>query len=73
MPKVDGWTVLSAMQGDASLRAIPVIVLSTSSRMSDQTRALSLRARSYLIKPLVFQEWVQELQSALAVFLPAKR
>jgi CheY-like chemotaxis protein len=70
MPRVDGWTVLSRVCGNDELRTIPVVVLSTSSQPEDQTRALSLGARRYVIKPDDFYGLVQEVESICADFLP---
>lgn len=70
MPRVDGWTVLSRVCGNDQLRTIPVVVLSTSSQPEDQTRALSLGARRYVIKPEDFYGLVQEVESICADLLP---
>jgi CheY-like chemotaxis protein len=70
IPRIDGWTVLSKMRAGDGLQAIPVVVLSTSSRAEDQTRALSLGARRYIVKPLNFDDWVREVESICADFLP---
>jgi CheY-like chemotaxis protein len=70
MPRIDGWTVLSMICANDSLRTIPVVVLSTSSQREDQTQALSLGARRYVIKPGDFYGLVQEVESICADFLP---
>jgi CheY-like chemotaxis protein len=70
MPRVDGWTVLSTVCANDELRTIPVVVLSTSSQPEDQTRALSLGARRYVIKPDDFYGLVQEVESICADLLP---
>jgi CheY-like chemotaxis protein len=49
MPRVDGWSVLSALKSDPDLAGIPVIVISM---IEDQSIAYSLGAREYLVKPV---------------------
>ena len=50
MPRVDGFEVLRALRSHAHTRAIPVVVLSTSSSPEDVRRAYELGANSYLVK-----------------------
>jgi signal transduction histidine kinase/CheY-like chemotaxis protein len=49
MPDMDGWTVLSAIKGDAALRDIPVIMLTM---VDDPVRGFSLGASDYATKPV---------------------
>ena len=51
MPGVNGWEVLLKIRANDDLQKIPVVVLSTSSRSEDKTRAFSLGARRYVVKP----------------------
>jgi CheY-like chemotaxis protein len=51
MPMVDGFEVLTWLQGQPALAHVPVIVLSGSGLRSDVTKARELGARDYLIKP----------------------
>ena len=64
MPMVDGWQVLTAMRADDSLRPIPVVILTTSSRLADKERAYALGAQHYLTKPTTFTGLVDEIRSA---------
>lgn len=50
MPKVDGFAVLTSVRADPRLRAIPVIMLSSSRDQRDVLRAHELGANSYLCK-----------------------
>lgn len=52
LPKVDGFEVLRAIRSDAKLRAIPVIVLSSSSDRHQVRRAYEMGANAYIVKPL---------------------
>ena len=51
MPKMDGWQVLTELKADASLRAIPVVVFTTSSDPADVARCYALGANSFITKP----------------------
>jgi pimeloyl-ACP methyl ester carboxylesterase/DNA-binding response OmpR family regulator len=51
MPEMDGYAVLRAMQADATLRRVPVIVLSALDDMASVVRAIELGADDYLPKP----------------------
>lgn len=50
MPRLNGLEVLEALKTDATLKRIPVIILSTSNAESDRTAAYELHANSYLVK-----------------------
>jgi PAS domain S-box-containing protein len=49
MPKMDGWTVLSALKGEKKLAEIPVIMLTI---LNDQEMGYMLGASEYLNKPI---------------------
>ena len=52
MPRMDGREVLSALKGDKQLRAIPVVILTTSEAEADIMASYDLGANCYLKKPL---------------------
>ncbi len=52
LPRIDGLEVLASIKADRRLRAIPVVVLSTSDAETDMARAYEQHANSYLVKPL---------------------
>jgi CheY-like chemotaxis protein len=54
LPGINGWTVLSEMQTNGDLSAIPVVILSTSSLPEDKERAYALGAKRYIVKPYNF-------------------
>ena len=71
LPKVDGHEVLEVLKADDDLRAIPVVVLSTSATDADKARAYRNHANSYLVKPLdfeKFQQMIRELKLYWAVW-----
>ena len=49
MPEMDGWEVLKALQADADLSEIPVIMLTM---VNDPDRGMRLGATEYLTKPV---------------------
>ncbi|MDP9397812.1 MAG: response regulator [Actinomycetota bacterium] len=58
LPRVDGREVLARVKGDEQLRAIPVIVLTTSEAEEDVLRCYQLHANAYVTKPVDFQQFV---------------
>lgn len=50
MPRMNGFEVMQAMAHDAVLRAIPVVVLTTSGELADINRMYQLGCKSYLTK-----------------------
>jgi CheY-like chemotaxis protein len=70
LPKIDGLSVLTRMRNDESLKTIPVVVISTSSRPSDMEKAKSLGARRYIVKPDSFEKLTEQVKEACADFLP---
>jgi CheY-like chemotaxis protein len=58
LPRVDGLDVLAKIKADKTLRRIPVVVLTTSEKESDITRAYDLNANAYLVKPIDFSKFV---------------
>ena len=51
LPARSGFEVLEWLRKQPSLRAIPVVILSSSGRLEDRERAQLLGANDYLIKP----------------------
>jgi CheY-like chemotaxis protein len=52
MPRMTGLEVLALIKKDASLKTIPVIVLTTSAQQEDVQNSYALNANCYLRKPL---------------------
>lgn len=59
LPRKDGREVLAEIKRDASLRTIPVVVLTTSSEEEDVLRAYELHANSYVTKPVDFGQFLK--------------
>jgi CheY-like chemotaxis protein len=57
LPKVDGLQVLKEVKCSDSLRALPVVVLTTSDAERDLAMAYEYHANSYLTKPVDFNDF----------------
>jgi CheY-like chemotaxis protein len=64
MPRMNGIEFLQALRADPNLKAIPVVVLTTSEGEQDRVEASQLNVAGYLLKPVQFSEFV-ELMSVL--------
>ncbi len=63
LPKKDGREVLSEIKGDEDLRAIPVVVLTTSKAEEDVLRSYNLHANCYVTKPVDLEKFIVVVQS----------
>ncbi len=63
LPKVDGLTVLQQIKSNKTLRRIPVVILTTSSADKDVNMAYDRYASSYLVKPIIFEEFSRMMRS----------
>ena len=59
MPRKNGLEVLAEIKADDDLRAIPVIILTTSSAEEDVIRSYRLYANSYISKPVGYEAFVK--------------
>ena len=62
MPKVDGLEVLRQMKGDAELKIIPIVVLTSSREEADLARSYELGANSYVVKPVDPLQFVDSMR-----------
>jgi CheY-like chemotaxis protein len=58
LPRKDGREVLADVKGDPALRAIPIVVLTTSEAEEDVLRSYELHANAYVSKPVDFERFV---------------
>ncbi len=58
LPRVDGLEVLRQLKSHATLRTIPVVVLTTSAEHADVQTAYQLGANSYIVKPVEFEKFM---------------
>ncbi|MFO1329509.1 MAG: response regulator [Rubrivivax sp.] len=59
LPRVDGLEVLRALKQHATLRSIPVVVLTTSAESTDVQAAYALGVNSYIVKPVEFEKFME--------------
>ncbi len=63
LPRKDGREVLAEIKADASLRRIPVVVVTTSEAEQDILKAYDLHANAYVTKPVDFDQFIRVVQS----------
>jgi CheY-like chemotaxis protein len=63
LPRKDGREVLREIKTHDELKAIPVIILTTSSAERDLNDTYALHANSYITKPLDFLEFIEVVKS----------
>lgn len=59
LPKLNGMEVLRAAKTNPALRAIPVLMLTTSQRQEDVATAYALGANAFICKPIRFSRFVE--------------
>lgn len=69
MPRVNGFEVLIFMRDHLLLQQVPVVVMTTSSRVEDRQRCLTLGAREMFTKPENIHE-LHQIISQLRRYLP---
>lgn len=67
LPKLDGIEVLQRVRAEERLRAIPVVMLTTSREEKDLVRSYQLGVNAYVVKPIAFQDFIEAIQD-LGVF-----
>lgn len=67
MPRVDGIEVLRQVKGDPDLRAIPIVIMTSSREEQDIVKTYELGCNAYVVKPLRFDEFVAAI-AQLGVF-----
>lgn len=63
MPKINGLEVLEKMKGDPDLRAIPVVMLTSSREGPDVERCYDLSANAYVLKPVDFAQFADAVKT----------
>lgn len=62
LPKVDGIEVLTQVKGDPNLKAIPIVMLTSSREERDLARSYGLGVNAYVVKPVAFPDFVSALK-----------
>ena len=72
LPRMNGFSVCNKLKKDASLKDVPLIIMSSES--SDETfeqhKKLRTRAEDYVHKPIAFGELLQHIQAFIALGSP---
>lgn len=63
MPRKDGREVLEELKADASLKTIPVVILTTSDDDADILQSYNLHANCYVRKPVDLNELIKVVQA----------
>jgi chemotaxis family two-component system response regulator Rcp1 len=63
LPRLGGREVLEEIKGDAKLRTIPVVILTTSRAEEDILRSYELHANCFISKPVELEGFVQVVKS----------
>ena len=63
LPRKDGREVLMEVKSDASLRQIPVVILTSSQAEEDICRAYDLHANCYISKPVDLDQFIKVVKS----------
>ena len=62
LPKVDGLDVLRQIKGDAALKMIPVVMMTSSREEQDLLASYQLGVNAYVVKPMKFQDFVEAVK-----------
>ena len=63
MPRMNGIEFLRVVKNDASLKRIPVVVLTTSKEEEDKVESFSLGVAGYMIKPVDYIKFVEIIRT----------
>ena len=69
MPRMNGRELLAVLKADDGLKAIPVVVLTTSDAPADVRAAYERHANAYITKPVNLDDFVRAVRSIDAFFL----
>jgi DNA-binding response OmpR family regulator len=67
LPKVNGLEVLQRVRATASLRSMPIVMLTSSQEESDVVKSYELGVNAYVVKPVEFKQFVTAIAD-LGVF-----
>ena len=62
LPKVDGLEVLRQIKGDAALKMIPVVMMTSSREEQDLLDSYQLGVNAYVVKPMKFHDFVEAVK-----------
>ncbi len=62
MPKMGGIEFLRELRADPELKALPVIVLTTSNEEKDKVEAYNFNVAGYIVNPVTFNNFVETVE-----------
>ncbi len=62
MPRMDGIEVLQAIRSDEKLKAIPVVMLTSSREEPDLVKCYELGVNAYVVKPVNFKDFMDAVK-----------
>lgn len=62
LPKVDGLEVLKQIKSDPEMRAIPIVMMTSSREEQDLVTSYSSGVNAYVVKPMDFGEFVSAIK-----------
>ena len=62
MPRMDGLEVLREIRNDASLKMLPVVMLTSSREEQDLIKSYELGVNAYVVKPVEFNDFVESVK-----------
>lgn len=65
LPSLSGWEVLVRLKNNNALKTIPVIIITASENLDDETRALKLGAVHYFTKPFSLRDLLDKINNYL--------
>lgn len=63
LPKKDGREVLAEIKSDPNLKAIPVVIITSSEAEQDVVKSYNLNANCYVTKPVNLDQFIKVVQS----------
>ena len=63
MPKMDGLEVLKCMRADERLKAVPVVMLTSSKEERDVVKSYELGVNAYVVKPVAFADFISAIKN----------
>jgi CheY-like chemotaxis protein len=65
LPKLDGYSVAAALRADPSLKAIPIIAVTSYAMLGDREKALASGVTDYIEKPIDPARFVDQIRKHL--------
>ncbi len=63
MPLMNGFEVLREIKANDEYKAIPIVILTTTSLSEDIEKAMKLGANDYIVKPVKFTDFMDKVKS----------